>query len=78
MRYKALSLCLLIILSTVAACSSSDGLTGRTISILDIIGNNATVTKADAKEMGAGRNGRREVDAGTGKVSYGQREGKFP
>ena len=63
---------LLIALSTLAACSSSDGLTGRTISIFDIIGNNATVTKADAKEYNAKKGLRLGADysASTGEVTY--------
>ena len=65
-------LCFIVLLSNLAACSSSDGLTGRTISILDIIGTNATVTKADAKEYNAKKGLRLGADYGasTGDVTY--------
>ena len=59
-------------LLTLAACSNSDGLTGRTISIFNIIGAKATVTKTDAKEYAARKGLRMGANYGvsTGEETY--------
>ena len=68
----ALALCLLIVLFMLPACNKSDGLTGRTINIYDVIGSKATLTKADAKEYAAKKGLRLGADYGvsTGDVTY--------
>ena len=68
----ALTIFLIIVLTFLSACSSSDGLTGRTISIFDIIGDKATMTKTDDKEYTAAKGLKLGADysVSTGETTY--------